>query len=160
MKKLLLLFGALALFVLFPLNVSPTLAHPPTQMTLSYNYDNQVLTVTVFHSVTDPNTHYIELITINKNGAFAMNRTYTSQTSTSSMVDTFDVDAEDNDILQVTAICSISGQIQRQVTVSSGGLQTQPPPAIPGFPLVAISLGFIFAVGLALFRRRRLRKTN
>jgi len=123
-------------------------------MALSYDYDNQILTVTVFHSVADPNSHYIEEIIINKNSAFAMNRTYTSQSSTSSMADTFNVNAEDDDILQVTAICSISGQITQQITVSAGGLQTQPPPAIPGFPLAAIVLGLLLALGLALIRRR------
>jgi hypothetical protein len=123
-------------------------------MTLSYDYDNQILTVTVFHSVADINTHYIEEISINKNGVFAMNRTYTSQASTSSMADTFNIDAEDDDILQVTAVCSISGQLTRQITVSSGGLQTQPPPAVPGFPLVAIAIGLLVAMGLALIRRR------
>jgi hypothetical protein len=123
-------------------------------MTLAYDYDNQILTVTVFHSVADTNTHYIEEITINKNGVFAMNRTYSSQATTSSMADTFNIDAEDSDVLEVTAICSISGQITRQITVSSGGLQTQPPPAIPGFPIVAITIGLLIAIGLALIRRR------
>ncbi len=123
-------------------------------MALNYDYDNQILTVTVFHSVADPNSHYIEEIIINKNSAFVMNRTYTSQSSTSSMADTFNVNAEDDDILQVTAICSISGQITQQITVSAGGLQTQPPPAIPGFPLAAIALGLLLALGLALIRRR------
>ncbi|MFX1319192.1 MAG: hypothetical protein ACFE9D_05720 [Promethearchaeota archaeon] len=64
-------------------------------------------------------TPYIEEIIINKNGVFAMNHTYTSQASTSSMTDTFNIYAEDDDILQVIAICSISGQIRRQITVSS-----------------------------------------
>jgi hypothetical protein len=128
-------------------------------MTLSYDYDNQILTVTVFHAVSDTNTHYIEEIIINKNSVFVMNRTYTSQASTSSMADTFNVDAENNDILQVIAICSISGQITRLITVSSGGLQTQPPPTIPGFPFTALIIGLLLAVGLVLIRNRRHSKT-
>ncbi len=156
MRKSLLLIGVLSVFALFALTITPISAHPPSNMTLSYDYDTQILTVTVFHAVADPNTHYIEQININKNSVFVMERNYTSQASTSSMADTFNIDAQDNDILQVTAICSISGQIQRQITVSSGGLQTQPPPTIPGFPIFAIALGLIFAIGFAVIRRRRL----
>lgn len=154
MRKSLLLLGILCTIALFSFFITPVSAHAPSNMSLSYDYDNQILTVTVFHSVADPNSHYIEEIIINKNSVFAMNRTYTSQASTSSMADTFNVNADDSDILQVTAICSISGQITRQITVSSGGLQTQPPPTIPGFPLTAIAVGFLIALGLALIRRR------
>lgn len=150
-----LIFGTLAFFVLFALIVAPTRAHTPTDMTLNYDYDNQLLTVTVIHSVSDVNTHYIERIIINKNGQFEMDRNYTSQASTSSMSDTFNFNAVNNDVLQVTAICSVTGQITRQVTVSSGGLQTQPQPQIPGFPVVAIVLGFAFALGIFMLRKRK-----
>jgi hypothetical protein len=147
-------------FTLFTLFTVPAQAHSPSNMTLSYDYNSQILTVTVVHSVADVNTHYIELITINKNGQFEMNRTYTSQASPSSMSDTFSITAADNDILQVTAVCSISGQITRQLTVSSGGLQTQDPPPIPGFPLLAITLGFTIALGLTLLQRRKTSRTE
>ncbi len=134
----------------------PIRAHTPSNMTLSYDYDNQILTVTVIHSVADMNSHYIEQIIINKNTLFVMDRNYTSQASTSSMSDTFNVAAADNDVFQVTAISSVSGQITLQLTVSSGGLQTQPPPQIPGFPLAAIAIGLMFVLGFTLFGRRKL----
>lgn len=153
MKKTRLLLGLFMFFAMSALLVIPVWAHPPVDMTLSYNYDNQILTVTVFHSVADVNTHYIERIIINKNGQFAMDRNYTSQATASSMSDTFDLDAVDDDVLQVTAICSISGQIVRQVTVSSGGLERVPMP-IPGFPITAIAIGLIVATGAVLIRRR------
>jgi hypothetical protein len=153
MKKTKLLFGLFMLFAMSAMLIVPVRAHPPADMTLSYDYDNQILTVTVIHSVADVNTHYIERIIINKNGQFAMNRNYTSQASASSMSDTFDLDAADDDILQVTAICSVSGQIVRQVTVSSGGLERLPNP-IPGFPIAAIAIGLAVALSVVLIRRR------
>ena len=151
-----LIIGALTIITLLTIIFVPTRAHTPSNMTLSYDYDNQILTVTVIHSVADVNTHYIEQIIINKNSQFAMDRNYTSQASTSSMSDTFNVAAADNDVFQVTAICSVSGQITRQLTVSSGGLQTQPNPQIPGFPLAAIAIGLVLVLGFTLFRRRTL----
>jgi hypothetical protein len=143
------------IFTFFLIFSVSTQAHSPSNMTLSYDYNSQILTVTVVHSVTDVNTHYINLITINKNGVFETNRTYTSQASTTSMSDTFNIPAADTDILQVTAVCSISGQITRQLTVSSGGLQTQDPPSIPGFPSLAIALGLAVALGLTILQRRK-----
>lgn len=156
MKKSLALFGLISLCALFAFSVLPVSAHPPSNMTLLYETNTQVLSVTVFHSVADPNTHYIEYVVVNRNGAFAIDRNYTSQTSASAFVDVFTVDADDGDVLQVTAICSISGQLVDQITVSTG-IQTQPTPlpSIPGFPCVATVIGLSLAVGFALIRRRR-----
>ena len=154
MKKSFALFGLLSLCALFTLSVIPTAAHPPSNMTLLYDTNTQTLSVTVFHAVADPNTHYIEYVVVNKNGAFAIDRNYTSQPSTSAFVDIFNVDADSGDVLQVTAICSVSGQLTDQITVTSG-IQTQPPPAIPGFPCVATVIGLTLAVGVVMMRRRR-----
>ncbi len=154
MKKSLVLFGVLTLFIMFSLSAMPVFSHPPTNMTLVYDTNTQTLSVTVVHTVADPNTHYIEYVVVNKNGAYEIDRNYTSQLSASAFVDVFTVDADNGDVLQVTAICSVSGQLTDQITVSSG-LQTQPPPAIPGFPCAATVLGLTLAVGLVMIRRRK-----
>jgi hypothetical protein len=159
MRKNTLLLTALMVFTLFALYTIPIQAHSPSNMTLTYDFNSQILTVTVVHSVADVNTHYIEQIVINKNGQYETDRTYSSQASTTSMSDTFAITAANNDVLQVTAICSISGQIARQITVSSGGLQTQDPPPIPGFPMFAIALGLVAALGITLLRRQKNART-
>ena len=151
MRKYILLLETVSLVALFALVIVPVLAHPPTNMTLIYELSSHTLSVTVFHSVGDQNTHYIEYVTINKNGAFETDRNYTSQASVSAYLDVFNIDAVQGDVLQVTAYCNQGGQITDQVTVS-GGLQTQP--QIPGFPIGAIALGIMIAVGLTLLRRK------
>jgi hypothetical protein len=123
-------------------------------MTLVYELSSHTLSVTVFHSVGDLNTHYIEYVTINKNGVFETDRNYTSQASAAAYLDVFNIDAVQGDVLQVTAYCNQGGQIIDQVTVS-GGLQTQPQPNIPGFPLAGILIGLVLASGLILIRRRQ-----
>lgn len=148
-----LLIGALSLVALFALAMTPVSAHPPTNMTLIYELSSHTLSITVFHAVGDPNTHYIEYVTITKNGAFEVDRNYTSQASATAYLDVFNIDAVQGDVLQVTAYCNQGGQITDQVTVS-GGLQTQPQPNIPGFPLAAIALGIMVAVGFTLLRRK------
>ena len=132
MRKSHLLLGALSLFAFFALAMTPVSAHPPTSMTLVYELSSHTLSVTVFHSVGDPNTHYIEYVTINKNGVFETDRNYTSQTSATAYLDVFNIDAVQGDVLQVTAYCNQAGQITDQVTVS-GGLQTNRSQTFPDF---------------------------
>ena len=151
LRKSHLSIGAVSLVAFFALALVPVSAHPPTNMTLVYELSSHTLSVTVFHSVGDQNTHYIEYVTINKNGAFETDRNYTSQASVSAYLDVFNIDAVQGDVLQVTAYCNQGGQITDQVPVS-GGLQTQP--QIPGFPIGAVALGIILAVGLTLLRRK------
>ncbi|MHA2426473.1 MAG: Loki-CTERM sorting domain-containing protein [Candidatus Hermodarchaeia archaeon] len=153
MRKSHLLLVGLSMFAFFALAMAPVSAHPPTNMTLVYELSSHTLSVTVFHSVGDPNTHYIEYVTINKNGAFETDRNYTSQASATAYLDVFNIDAVQGDVLQVTAYCNQGGQITDQVTVS-GGLQTQPQPNIPGFPIAAIAIGIMVAVGFTLLRRK------
>ncbi len=153
MRKFRLLIGAVSLVAFFALVMAPVSAHPPSSMTLVYELSSHTLSVTVFHSVGDPNTHYIEYVTISKNGAFETDRNYTSQASASAYLDVFNIDAVQGDVLQVTAYCNQGGQMTDQVTVS-GGLQTQPQPNIPGFPIGAIALGIMIAVGFTLLRRK------
>ncbi len=57
MRNKTLFIGVLALFAMVAFVVAPTRAHPPSDMTLSYDYDDQQLTVAVSHSVADMNTH-------------------------------------------------------------------------------------------------------
>ncbi|MHA1864290.1 MAG: hypothetical protein ACTSWA_11025 [Candidatus Thorarchaeota archaeon] len=92
-------------------------AHTPALITLEYDFDLQELTVTISHSVSDINTHYIYEIVVEKNSVLFTTESYTSQSSTSGMSDTISVPAVDGDILSATAKCSISGQISGQVTV-------------------------------------------
>ncbi|MHA1576133.1 MAG: hypothetical protein ACTSU3_02110, partial [Candidatus Thorarchaeota archaeon] len=97
---------------------APVRAHTPGPITVEYDFDTQVLTVEVTHSVSDVNTHYIIQIVVEKNSVEFTTRDYTSQQSTTGMSDTFDVPAVDGDQLRVTASCSISGQIVGTVTVT------------------------------------------
>ncbi|MHA1864200.1 MAG: hypothetical protein ACTSWA_10570 [Candidatus Thorarchaeota archaeon] len=99
-------------------------AHTPAQITLEYDFDLQELTVTVSHSVSDTNTHYIYEIIVEKNSALFTTESYTSQSSTSGMSDTISIPAVDGDVLSATAKCSISGQVSGQVTVVDPSIST------------------------------------
>ena len=141
-------------------------AHTPAQITLEYDFDLQELTVTVSHSVSDTNTHYIYEIVVEKNSALFTTESYTSQSTTSGMSDTISVPAVDGDVLSATAKCSISGQISGQVTVvdpttstttstsTTDTTSTDLPIPMTTIILVGVVVLGIFAVVLSLVRRR------
>ncbi|MDI6810950.1 MAG: hypothetical protein QMD80_04645 [archaeon] len=60
---------AALILLLLTLTVLPnsTLAHPPADMKLEYHFDEQTLSVSTTHSVSDPDTHYVERIELKKN---------------------------------------------------------------------------------------------
>jgi hypothetical protein len=100
------------------LSSMPVAAHPPSSMTLDYNWDTQTLSVSASHSVADPNTHYIWNITVYKNDVKVVSRTYTSQGSTASASDTFNLAAIDGDVFRVWAECNGFGTLERTLTVT------------------------------------------
>jgi hypothetical protein len=149
----------LFLSVLF-LQVAPVNAHGPSAVHLDYDFGTQILTADVSHSTGTPSTHYIIEIIVEKNSAEFTTRDYTSQPSTSNIVDTFDVPAVHGDVLRVTAFCNIAGQLTESITVidpsvttttttttdttttttTSGGSTTSPtPPADMDLTLVIIA---------------------
>lgn len=155
------------------------MAHTPTDMTLDFNYDTQVLTVTVSHVVADPGSHYIETITVEVNDVEVVSRDYTSQESASQASDTFSITAFDGDVISVLAECSISGSISRDLTVTAPATTTTtatetttttddgttetttpPPDGAPDYLILSMVIGgLIVVIGIifvfiAIVRRR------
>jgi desulfoferrodoxin (superoxide reductase-like protein) len=150
--------------LLIMLSSQPVAAHTPTSMTLEYNWDTQVLSVTISHSVPNPNDHFIENITVYKNDVKVDSEAYTSQGSASTASDAFNIAAVDGDVLRVWANCSISGFIEDTITVTEPDTSTTtttdgtttPPPAWDSTMIIlaaVVALGLIFLV-VAMIRRR------
>jgi hypothetical protein len=144
--SLLVLFLGLSVVTL-SLNVS---ANSPSNIALLYDFGTQTLDVTVFHSVADPGTHYIEDIIIWVNDVLNQSQGYTSQDSATQHHDTFIVPAVHNDVIKVEAICNIAGNIIDTVTVQN--------PAVPELstilPLVIFTLFSMF-LGYLIIKKRR-----
>ena len=109
------------MLVTAPLLGAQVFAHPPQDMTLTYNIDTITLDVTITHQVINPNDHYIYKVDIKKNDVLILTENYGSQPSTSTFTYSYSVDANVGDQLKVTAYCSIAGSITRQITVSENG---------------------------------------
>lgn len=111
-------FAVFVVFVAATMAPVSVAAHAPSNMTLIYDWNLQELTVTISHSVADPNTHYVENITVFKNDIKIASSLYTSQESSSTASDIFAVAATDGDVLRVWAECVLGGTRENTLTVS------------------------------------------
>lgn len=139
-----ILFLLFVLVSLIPF-IANTRAHSPFYIDLQYDFDTQTLDVTISHSVSDVNSHYIEEIRIWVNDVSVHNETYTSQTSTSQHLDSFNIDAADEDVIKVLAICNVSGSLTDNITIGA--------PAETEFTLIyaivtLLTIGLIFGYTL------------
>ena len=100
------LLAAVFLLVIIPVTVK---AHPPGSVTLGYNLSSKTLIVTIVHNTSSPNSHYINKVTLKKNGKPAGSYTYQNQPDPLEFSYTYDVSARIGDTIEVTAYCSASG---------------------------------------------------
>ena len=96
---------------------SAVLAHPPSGMELNYLGGEGVLEVTITHRVGNPSRHYIERVTVIKNGETVLERTYNQQEDRSTSVYQYQVEAGNGDTLKVEAGCNRFGTISESLTV-------------------------------------------
>ena len=99
------------LAVIFCLTIIPMTAkaHPPESVTLGYNLSSKTLTVTIVHNSSSPNSHYINKVTLKKNGKPAGSYTYQNQPDPSEVIYTYKIPANIGDTFEVTAFCSKFG---------------------------------------------------
>ena len=123
-----------------------TQANSPSNMVITYEASTTTLNVTITHNVADESTHFIESVTIKVNDSTVETQTYTSQPTTSTFIYQYtNINATTGDVIIVTAVCNISGQIEKSLTVGT------PEEKIPGFiwigliSVVTVFLTFIIA---------------
>jgi hypothetical protein len=85
-------------------------ADPPQDIALNYNAQAQTLTVTITHPSSFTGLHYVKQVQITKNHELAAKNDYTSQPGKKTFAYTYSIPAAANDILEVTAACSIQGK--------------------------------------------------
>jgi hypothetical protein len=135
-----ILFSASIILIVIFISIDAQ-SHSASLIELQYDFGTKTLDVTVFHSVSDVNTHYIEEIKIYVNDVLNQTETYTSQTSTSKHEDSFIVNTAHNDVIKVQATCSVSGTLTEEIIVSD--------PVIPEFSMI-FSLFSLLIIGSIL----------
>ena len=136
-------------------------ASEPSDISLTYDFDSQTLSVNVSHYVANTKTHFIETIEIENNGLSIINRTYVNQTYNWGMYDSFAVSTDVGDNLTVTATCSKGYPITSWLIVSSttatnpttettSTTTTTDATDDPDSPGTTANLGPVIVVGIAL----------
>lgn len=94
-------------------------AHAPMHMNLDYDLDNDILSVSFIHGVTDPDYHYVTnvLVYINHSHTPIINDTYSSQPTTNIWTYEYNFVANFNATLEIIAICSLDGALVKELHV-------------------------------------------
>lgn len=123
-----------------------SIAHPPQDMILDYDFETEILSVTITHNSPSPTVHYINRIDIKRNDETIISETYDSQPTTSEFTYTYEVVANAGDELEVTAFCNIQGSIIQTITVRDPN-QDEP----PVIDIVNPTEGYFHFSGIRLF---------
>jgi hypothetical protein len=152
MRKKSIIYGTSLFFLMVFLLSTTSLANSPSSMTLEYDNDTEVLTVSITHTVSNPATHFIESVTIEVNSVIIDTFLYTSQPTSSLFTYVYNnISANFGDTIEVSAICNLVGSITRSIQVGSVE------PAIPGF-FGIIAILFISVILLIRFNNKKFRK--
>ena len=132
------------------------LGHPASNVDINYNFNEQRLTVTISHNTDNKETHYIEKVEVYKNGVNFIDENYTTQTTSNTFTLSFNISANDGDILKVETECSLGGKTEDSLTVKSteNGISNENgDKSTPGFELILLGLSVVFILFL---RRKRI----
>lgn len=148
--KIILLMTGWFVFILFSLHFNVVQAHPPTNMTGSYDQNTEILTVTIIHPVSDPNKHYIEMVEVRVNDTIVLTEYYTSQPNSNIFTYKYSIVAGDGAYILIEARCNENGGMGISVIVGAPtGLN------IPGFTEFFWILGICFFIAIIITIKNR-----
>lgn len=116
MKKVI----ALIITGLFIAVSSTVYAHPPLDIVITYNTITKTLQAVIVHQVDNPKAHFIKKVDVALNGQKIIEHKISKQDNSASQAVLYLIpDAKDGDLISVEAYCSVSGQLKRQIKVTS-----------------------------------------
>jgi hypothetical protein len=116
MKMKYILSLTTALFLL----ASPILAHPPSDITASYDPASKYLTVRVFHNTFNTRIHYIKYVSVSVNGSPMLVQNFRSQLNSKEQDVVFlTPDLQTGMTVEVNGKCSLFGEKTKQITLGN-----------------------------------------
>jgi len=98
--------------------VSSAYAHPPSDIKITFDAKTKILQAVIMHNTSNPVNHYIKTVDIGLNGKKIIEQIISGQDNNQSQtVSYFIPDVKDGDALSVEGYCSISGKLQKEITV-------------------------------------------
>ena len=103
---------------IFLVSVSVAYAHPPSGIEITFDAESKILKAVIIHNTSNPASHYIKKVDVGLNGKEIMEHLITRQDNFDSQTVSYLIpDAKDGDVISVEGYCSISGKLQKQITV-------------------------------------------
>ncbi len=104
----------------FVLSVSLAYAHPPSNITITFDMATKMLKAVITHQVSNPSSHYIYKVDVGLNGKEIISQQLSSQDDNKGQtVSYFIPDAKPGDTISVEGYCNISGKLEDEIKVSS-----------------------------------------
>lgn len=93
-------------------------AHPPSDITITYDTTTKVLKAVISHEVSNPEKHYIAKVEVDLNGKEVIAHQLSRQDNFNTQTVSYLIpDAGVWDKLSVEASCSISGKLKKEIQV-------------------------------------------
>jgi desulfoferrodoxin (superoxide reductase-like protein) len=97
----------------------PLFAHPPKGLEMTYDYESNILSVEIAHSVNDAAKHFIKKVVVELNGKKIIEQTFKRQVDGETQQVMYKViDGIEGDKITVTAYCNISGKKKADLTIT------------------------------------------
>jgi len=131
------------------------LAHPPSDVTVSYNEKTGDLGVAIKHQVDNPAAHYVKHVTVREGSTVLVNQTYTSQPDKSAFTYVYHLPQLEGSAGEVTADaeCSLVGSRSGTLYLVGTTVAGTPDGATPA-PNQASGCTFIALLAVALAATR------
>ena len=98
--------------------VSAAYAHPPSDIKIAFDPQTKILKAVIMHNTSNPLTHYIKKVDIGLNGREIIEQAISREDNSESQTVSYLIpDVKEGDVLSVEAYCSISGKLQKEITV-------------------------------------------
>lgn len=116
MKRVsLFLFLSVFWFVL-----SNAYAHPPSDIKITFDPKTRMLQAVIMHNTSNPLSHYIKKVDLGLNGKEIIELTFSKQDNNESQAVAYVIpDVKDGDVISVEGYCSISGKLEKEITVKT-----------------------------------------
>ncbi|MBS3787749.1 CHRD domain-containing protein [Candidatus Bipolaricaulota bacterium] len=124
-KSLRLIVGLIVFGLSLALLSTNGLAHPPSNIEAEYLGEEGLLTIKATHRVGNPSSHYIEEISVFKNGNLEMEEEYSKQDASNGGTYEYRLSAKNGDSIKVEAACNRFGNITDTIEVK--GVPVQKP---------------------------------
>jgi hypothetical protein len=108
--------AAFTVLFVFVAIVSLAMAHPPSDIVITYDPANKTLQAVIIHPVGNPKTHFIKKVDVSLNGKEVLTQSISRQDNNNSQTVSYVIpDAKETDELAVEAYCSMSGKLEKEI---------------------------------------------